>query len=133
MDMKLKRPIGIVDVILIDKDSKSESSVTLKNAVLPTAIPLIARALGGDSNYIIDTMEIYLDDALLASSNTIPSYPDNETVKFSAIFDSGSFSGEFNKCILKNYANGEFSLLENFSLTKQENNILSIGWNIKPQ
>ena len=132
METNIKRPLGFVQVSFMDMYGNPLNTVDIKNAVLPTAIPIIARSLGGDSSYKINTIEIYRDDMLLAASSTTPSFPDNETVKFSAIFEAASFSGTFNKCILKSSTHGDFSLLENFELEKLENNILSIGWNIKP-
>lgn len=125
----INRPTGIIDITFLN----SGKIITIKNEVVDNAKEIIARSLGGDSNYLIDTIEVYYSDTLLASQSTIASFPEIGVVKFSSIFPAASFTGMFNQLILKNSVHGSFSEVIGFTpLTKPESEALSFGWQIKP-
>lgn len=105
----------------------------LSNALLPNSRELILRALGGDSEYLIDSIALYNGETLLAQSPTTPSYPDSNTLKLTAIFSEDSFTGDFTRAVLQNEEYGEFSELIGFTLSKSEGEVLSIGWKLKSQ
>ena len=127
----LNTPKGSLELTFITPYGNTQSFLT--NAVLPNARKLQARALGGDQAYIVDTIEVYLGATLLAADTVVASFPGIESVKFTAVFSESSFSGSFDRLVLKNALNGNFSEVTGISLSKPSGQKLAIGWELKPQ
>lgn len=127
----LERPKGTVHLTFSTATSNKEEVV--ENAVVSNAKKLIARALGGDSNYLINTIEIWEQGVLIAADTITVTYPTVETVKFTGIFLETAFSGHFDQIVLKNNNNGIFSEILGLDFNKDSDEKLAIGWEIKPQ
>lgn len=123
------RPTGKVEIEIEDVNG---SKTTKKcNTVLPNAKKLISRCIAGLSNYRVDAIEIYKDGVLLISKEVQATFPSDSSVKFTAVFAGGEISGDlFNKAILKNTVNGEFSMIIQFEIPIKPTDKVAIGWEI---
>lgn len=132
MNTPLERPKGTVKIEYTQLDNTPRQSI-IDNAVVSNAKKLISRALGGDPDYLIDTVEIWLGAVLLASTGIVVTFETVDTVRFNAVFREDDFSGNFDKLVLKNAVHGNFSEVTGISESKSATEKMAISWDIKPQ
>lgn len=123
-------PKGWIKIWGIDKGNKRILLEDRSNALVENARKIIAHSLAGDSQYFIDTIEVYKAAALLATSPGLTiSYPaGDKTVKFITRFDEASFNDTLDEVKLISSTGGIFSEVSGLSVLKDNTLKLEIEW-----
>lgn len=129
MEEYIKRPTGIV-TIEVEKESGEVISIK-KNTVLPNARKIISRSIAGESNFKIDTLELYSGGAKVGEGTVQHSFPDDTKVKFFLTFAGGEvLNSPIDQAILKSSLNGNFSIVNGFSIAVTPTDKISLSWEI---
>lgn len=104
----------------------------ISNAVVPNAKKLISRSLGGDSSYLIDTIQVFYQGVLLSTTSVVVTYPTIDKVSFTAVFPVDSFSGNLDRLLLVNSTHGTFSEVTGLTQEKSPTELLTVTWTITP-
>lgn len=104
----------------------------ISNAVVPNAKKLISRSLGGDSSYLIDTIQVFYQGVLLSTTSVVVTYPTIDKVSFTAVFPVDSFSGNLDRLLLVNSTHGTFSEVTRLTQEKSPTELLTVTWTITP-
>ena len=125
----IKRPIGVVNFEVIK--ASGEVKIIKANTVLPNARKLIARSIAGESNFKIDTIELYSGGAKVGESTVQHSFPTDQSVKFFTTFAGGELLGTpIDQAILKNSTYGDFSIVVGINIAITSTDKLSVSWEI---
>ncbi len=120
---------GWVKIWGINKAGEKKLLVNQKNALVLNAKKIIAYALGNQSGYFIDAIEVYKAGGLLATSPPVTySFPTNEKVKFITRFNETSFNDTFDEIRLISTGGGDFSIVTGLSVLKDNTLQLQIEW-----
>lgn len=121
---------GFVTIFTIDKNGKRDLVLEKKNMILPNAKTILARCIAG-VNYHIDNIVAYNSNVILASAPiTVITYPDFNSVEFTAIFDYTDWSGVADELRLTSSIGGDFSQIIDLNITKDTTVQLGIVWKI---
>lgn len=116
------------------KDGVEEVLYDDHNALLPNYKNVVRRALAGQPGYFIDRMKVLKASTELANV-PVTNYEfipltDNE-VKFSAVFNQGSFNDTLDEAVLYSDLGGDFSQVLGLSILKDDQTNLQIDWTLK--
>jgi hypothetical protein len=134
MDIKdnlIIKPEGKVQIRVWESNDPLVKLLNKFNAIVDNSKIIIAKCIGGNNAYHIDTIEVYALGVLLKKGIPVISFPISNKTEFFVEFDAPSFSGTVDEIRLVSGIGGPFSQITGISVIKSSTQNMSIKWTIE--